>query len=64
MSFLFGVQDDGPSAAEVLAEQRKQAERRRKGINQQAKEQKSKGVQGQLLGARRNPSQKLPGSGS
>jgi len=64
MSFLFGAQDDGPSAAEVLAEQRKQAERRRQGIIRTAKENKTKGVQGQLLGARRNPSQKLPGSGS
>lgn len=61
MTWLFEQKDDGPSAAEVLAEQRKQADRRRRGINQQAKENKSKGVQGQLLGARRNPSQTLPG---
>lgn len=62
MSFIFGQQDSGPSAAEILAEQKKQAERRRQGIIQQAKENKTKGVQGQLLGARRNPSQNLPGS--
>ena len=62
MSFLF-PSDDGPSAAEILAEQRKQAERRRRGINEQARLQKNKGVQGQLLGARNtNPSQNLPGS--
>lgn len=61
MSFLF-PQDDGPSAAEVLAEQQRQAKRRQQGINQQAERDKNKGVSGQLLGARRNPSQKLPGS--
>ena len=64
MSFLFGVKDGGPSAEEVLAEQRKDAERRRQGLLGAAREQKSKGVTGQLLGARStniNPSQSLPG---
>lgn len=62
MSFLFGAQDSGPSAAEILAEQRKQAEKRRQGLNQQAINLKSKGITGQLLGARKiNPSQSLPG---
>ena len=62
MTFLFGEKDSGPSSAEILEEQRKAAQKRQRGINQQARELKNKGITGQLLGARSiNPSQTLPG---
>lgn len=64
MSFLF-PSDKGPSAEEVLAKQREEADRRRQGLIGAAREQQNKGIN-QLIGARTNvnPSQDLPGKTS
>lgn len=64
MSFIFdqGIQD-GPSAQEILAKRRREAEKKQQGIRESIIRDKSKGVNAQLLG-NRNPSFKLPGQGS
>lgn len=55
-----GSQDKGPTAAQILAEQRKQANARTQGLREFALRDKQKGVNAQLLG-RRNPSFTAPG---
>lgn len=60
MSFLFDSGDDGPSEAEILAKQVKEAEKRDDNLRNLAIQGNKKGVF-QLLG-RRNTSLGLPGT--
>jgi len=56
MPGIFGGGDDGPSAAEILEKQRKEAERKARDLRGLALRDKNKGVTAQLLGDRSNTS--------